>query len=132
MSEAASFPISLSCNFVSSISEWYLVVHGERASGVVDIFRDIYLRLPNDGTHSTREVIRTSVAASYQHWWQHVTSGVPHLRGKLRYGNDEIFRRFGQAIKGNSEALEPIGATAALETLTLQHEIIANRERICT
>lgn len=126
----AGVPVTLSCNFESSLSEWYLLVHGERALGVVDIFRDIYLRLPNDGTHATSEVIRTSMMATAQHWWQHLASGVPHLAGKLRYGNDEVFGRFGRAIAGEPNAIEPISADAAMQTLALQHDIILGRERI--
>ena len=128
--EGADYPITLSCNFESSLSEWYLLVHGEKAVGVVDIFRDIYLRLPNDRSHATGDVIRTSVMATAQHWWQHVASGVPHLRGKLRYGNDQVFGRFADAIRGEKEGLEPIDSEAALRTLSLQHDIIDHRERL--
>jgi predicted dehydrogenase len=128
--DAADYPITLSCNFESTLSEWYLVVHGEEAVGIVDIFRDIYLRLPNDGAHGTADVIRTSIRATTQHWWQHLTSGVPHLAGKLRYGNDEVFARFGRAIRGDREALCPIDAAMAYRILVLQHAIISERERI--
>ena len=126
----ADYPITLSCNFESSLSEWYLAVHGEKAVGIVDIFRDIYLRLPNDGGHGAREVIRTSMSATAQHWWQHVASGIPHLAGKLRYGNDEVFGRFGRAIAGDRDALRPIEAGAAQQILELQHAIISQRERV--
>jgi scyllo-inositol 2-dehydrogenase (NADP+) len=130
--EGADYPITLSCNFESSLSEWHLAVHGEEAVAIVDIFRDIYLRLPNDGGHGTADVIRTSVSATAQHWWQHLTSGVPHLAGKLRYGNDEVFDRFGRAIQGDREALKPIDASMAQQILALQHAIISGRERIYT
>jgi predicted dehydrogenase len=128
--EGADYPISMSCNFEASLSEWHVSVHGEHAVGIVDVFRDIYLRLPNDGAHDTRAVLTTSIAASAQHWWQHVSSGVPHLMGRLRYGNDEVFGRFSRAIAGDTEALAPIAADAALRTLTLQHSIIEQRERL--
>lgn len=124
------YPISLSCNFESSVSEWYLVIHGEHAMAVVDIFRDIYMRLPNDGRHGTTDVIRTSLAATGQHWWQHLTSGVPHLAGKLRYGNDEVFARFARAIAGERGALGSIDGSVAQRILTLQHAIISERERL--
>lgn len=128
--EGANYPVTLTCNFESSVSEWYLLVHGEAGVGVVDIFRDIYLRLPNDRTHSTGDVIRTSLSATTQHWWQHLASGLPHLLGKLRYGNDEVFGRFASAIGGEPDQLRPIDGEAALRTLTLQHEIISGRERL--
>jgi len=126
----ADYPITLSCNFESALSEWYLLVHGSKSVAIVDIFRDIYVRLPNDGGHGTAEVLRTSVGATVQHWWQHVASGVPHLMGKLRYGNDEVFRRFAAAASGDTTAINPISARKAQDILTLQHAIIDQRERI--
>lgn len=126
----SDYPITLSCNFESALSEWHLLVHGAKALAIVDIFRDIYLRLPNDGSHGTAEVIQTSLVATVQHWWQHLSSGVPHVMGKLRYGNDEVFRRFAAAATGDQAALQPISANMAQRILTLQHAIIDQRERI--
>lgn len=128
------YPVTMSCNFESAVSEWYVVAHGEKAVGIVDIFRDIYLRLPNDGTHATGDVIRTSIAATVQHWLQHVTSGLPHLAGRLLYGNDVVFGRFGNAVIGGvgegDAHLAPINASVAYETLALQHDLIEQSERI--
>ena len=121
-------PVSLHCNFESPVSEWYLAVFGTEGLGIVDVFRDIYVRLPNDGAHDTRTVIRTSLMATGQHWLQHLTSGVPHLTGRLSYGNDEVFDRFARGIGGDVEALAPIGAQSALAVLKLQHAIIDNQE----
>ncbi len=124
-SAAANYPIHLSCNFESPVSEWHLLVFGEKRLGVVDVFRDIYLSFPNDGAHDTRRVLTTSLAATLQHWTQHVTSGVPHLRGRLFYGNDAVMDRFAGAIlKDDAKGLEPIDARSALAGLKLQHDII--------
>jgi scyllo-inositol 2-dehydrogenase (NADP+) len=117
-------PVTLSCNFESPVSEWYLMVFGHDRLGIVDVFRDIYLSLPNDGAHDTARVFRTSLYATGQHLWQHITSGIPHLTGKLLYGNDEVFARFARAIRNPSEELHFIGAEDALAVLKLQHEII--------
>ena len=128
--EAADYPIALSCNFESPISEWYLIVEGEKRLAIVDVFRDIYLSLPNDGAHEAVNVVRTSLAATFQHWTQHLTSGIPHLTGRLVYGNDRVFARFAEAVAGEMSALEPIGADAALSVLKLQHAIIDRAESI--
>ena len=117
-------PISLHCNFESPISEWYLAVFGEKRIGIVDIFRDIYLSLPNDEKHSTIDVLRTSLCATGQHVWQHLISGLPHLAGRLMYGNEEVFSRFARAVNGDSNALLPIDGDSALAVLRLQHEIV--------
>ncbi len=123
-------PVTLSCNFESSLSEWYLQVHGENGVGMVDIFRDIYLRLPNDGGHGTKEVLRTSIKATWQHWAQHVQSGIQHLTGRLSYGNDEVFDRFADAANGDAERINPISGDAAFDVLRLQHDIIEQQERL--
>jgi predicted dehydrogenase len=127
---AAGYPIRLGCNFESPVSEWYLMVFGEKRLGIVDVFRDIYLSLPNDGGHDTRRVITTSLVATYQHWLQHVTSGLPHLTGKLFYGNDEVLARFAAAIDGDPMALEPINQASALDGLKLQHAIIESCKEV--
>jgi scyllo-inositol 2-dehydrogenase (NADP+) len=122
-------PITLSCNFESPVSEWYLMVFGENRLGIVDVFRDIYISLPNDGPHKTANVFRTSLYATGQHLWQHLASGIPHLRGSLFYGNDEVFGRFARAVRGSVEELAPIGPQSALAVLRLQHAIIDRQER---
>lgn len=129
-SPALDGSITLSCNFESPVSEWYLVVFGEKRLGVVDIFRDIYMSLPNDGAHGTADVFRTSIHTIGQHLWQHLASGIPHLRGKLFYGNDEVFGRFASAVRGSLADLDPINAESALAVLRLQHAIIERQERI--
>ena len=121
---ASNLPVRLSCNFESPVSEWHILVHGTNRLGIVDIFRDIYLSIPNDKSHSARYILRTSVAATLQHWAQYVSSGLPYLMGRLSYGNDEVFARFAAAVRGNLESFSPISGHAALSTLRLQHDII--------
>jgi predicted dehydrogenase len=124
---ARGVPATLRCNFDSPVSEWHIMVFGTKALAIVDVFRDIYIRLPNDGRHDTKSVLRTSIVATAQHWWQHVVNGVPHLRGRLSYGNEEVFARFAKAAGGGPDAagaLGPIGLDNALAVLRLQHAII--------
>ena len=128
--DTCAFPITLSLNFESPVSEWYLMVFGEKALGILDVFRDIYVRLPNDGVHDTPRVLRTSAAATVQHWWQHIVSGIPHLTGRLFYGNEEVFDRFARAIDGDAGALAPIGPDSALSILKLQHAIVDRAEHV--
>ncbi|HXV83000.1 MAG TPA: gfo/Idh/MocA family oxidoreductase, partial [Candidatus Binatia bacterium] len=99
-----------------------------RRLAIVDIFRDIYISLPNDGVHNTLMVLRTSFITTFQHWLQHITSGIPHLTGRLVYGTDEVFERFHRGIMGDVKALDPISSRAALHILELQHAIINRAE----
>ncbi|HXG29254.1 MAG TPA: Gfo/Idh/MocA family oxidoreductase [Nevskiales bacterium] len=119
-----SFPISLLMSFEAPVSEWFIVVMGEHACGLVDIFRDIYIRLPNDGQHETFSVLRTSLYASWQHWSQHLRSGTRHILGRLSYGNDTVFSLFADAVQ-HGRTPEGIDADDAVEVLEMQHEIIS-------
>jgi hypothetical protein len=119
-----AIPVVLCLNFEAPLTEWNLFVHGDDATGVVDIFRDIYVRLPNDGLHKTGTVFRTSVLATWQHWAQHFTSGIRHLTGRLRYGNEGIFTRFAEAVVTGTQPRN-IGPEDALRVLHMQHEIMA-------
>lgn len=122
-------PVKLDMGFEAPLSEWHVSVAGEHYLGDVDVFRDIYMRLPNDGAHTTWPVLRTSLVATLSHWMQHLFSGPRHLAGTLLYGNDEVFRRFAAAVRSSSEP-EGIGARDALAVLRMQHEILEHAERL--
>ncbi len=124
--DGARLPVTLSLHFESPVSEWHVAVLGERGAGIVDVFRDIYVRLPNDGEHNTLSVVRTSLAATWAHWSQHLTRGPLHVTGRLRYGNDEVYARFHAAATAGAP-LAGISPDDALEVLRMQHEILDRR-----
>jgi hypothetical protein len=115
--------------FESPISEWYIAVFGDISLGVADIFRDIYIRIPNDGRHSLPDIIRTSILGTVQHWWQHLPNGIRYLTNRLDYGNREVFRRFAAAASSGTDA-ERLSPDDALAVLQMQHESIQAAGRI--
>ncbi len=121
---AEKLPVTVDCAFDSSLSEWHVMVTGEKAIAILDIFRDIYLRLPNDGAHGALSILRTSLAAMGQHMLQYIPNGLSLLRGRLDYGNDEVFSRFAKAIRHQTPP-NGIGSIDALAVLRLQHEACA-------
>jgi predicted dehydrogenase len=123
LQDGRRIPVTLSLHFESPVSEWHVAVLGDRGIGDVDVFRDIYVRLPNDGEHRTLSVLRTSAAATWKHWSQHVTRGPLHLSGRLLYGNEEVYSRFHAAVTTQSP-LSDISAEDALEVLKMQHDIL--------
>lgn len=116
-------PATLNLNFESPVSEWHLLVFGSEQLGIVDVFRDIYVSLPNDGTHVSSTVLRTSLAASFQHWSQHLISGWGHLRKTLTYGNDEVFGRFARSVLEDVPA-EGITGSDGRDVQKMQEEIV--------
>ena len=89
---------SLQMSFAAALSEWQLIVLCERATLVCDIFRDILVTLADDGRHTPRQILGTSLRASAGHWSGVLRSGLGFTRGRLDYGNDEVFTRFSTAI----------------------------------
>jgi predicted dehydrogenase len=120
---AQDVPVTLTCNFVSPLSEWTIMVGGDQALGIVDIFRDFYLRLPQDGAHTLPQILGTSCRATLQHWANYIPNGLAYWRGRLDYGNDEIMRRFTASMESGVPP-DGIAATDAQEVLTLQHEAV--------
>jgi len=126
---AASLPVKLNMAFESPLSEWHVTVGAERCLADVDVFRDIYVRVPNDGAHTAWPVLRSSLAATAGHWLQHLVSGPGHLTGSLLYGNEEVFRRFADAALASAEPAD-IGPDDALAVLRMQHEVLSRAEPI--
>lgn len=122
-------PVKVNMAFEAPLSEWHITVAGEHCLGDVDVFRDIYIRLPNDGSHAAWPVLRTSLTATWWHWKEHILSGPGHLFGTLRYGNDEVFRRFAAAVRSSTQP-ENLGPEDALAVLRMQHDIIERAEHV--
>lgn len=118
-------PVSVNMDFTSPISEWHLAVCGEKLFGDIDIFRDIYIAVPNDGIHDTWKVFRTSFISTWQHWRQYPSRGIRHLTGRLLYGNDRVFSLFASGIL-LGEKMSGIEADDGLTVLKMQHIIINN------
>ena len=97
------YPVFLHINFESSITEWHVTVVGEEGTADIDVWRDIYVRLPNDGVHSAKDILMTSVLGAGQHFGGVLTGGLRHVRGRHLYGNQEIVRRFHAAIQGDAQ-----------------------------
>jgi predicted dehydrogenase len=115
---------TLLMNFEAALSEWHVVVNGERGTADVDIFRDIYHFAPNDGAHTARDILRTSFSAATAHLFGTFASGWLHVRSRLDYGNREIFRRFADAIHTRTLQPEYIGSHEAVAVRELQQEIL--------
>lgn len=126
-SGGALVPVSMETNFEVGISEWHITVFGEKGLGDIDIFRDIYMHLPNDKAHTTMTTFRTSAMAVAQHLGQHLPRGIQHLRGTLRYGVDEVFELLARSLR-TREPERGISAAEALEVLRMQHEAIERAE----
>ena len=120
---AGETPVSLVMNFEAPLSEWQVLVLGDEGMATLDVFRDIAMWLPNDRSHGTLDVFRTSLTATFAHLAGYPRPGWGHLRKTLRYGNEEVFARFHDAV-ANGADLRDISGEDALEVLRLQHWVV--------
>jgi scyllo-inositol 2-dehydrogenase (NADP+) len=125
---AGALPVTVQMNFEAPVSEWQVMVLGDEGMGCVDVFRDIAVHVPNDREHGALHVLRTSLSGTLGHWAGYPRSGAGHLRGTLRYGNDEVFRRFRKSAVGGTPP-DGIDVDDALRVLRLQHWIVDRAER---
>ncbi|HEY6325522.1 MAG TPA: Gfo/Idh/MocA family oxidoreductase [Candidatus Cybelea sp.] len=119
-------PASIHIDFESPICEWFFAVLGDRGIGYVDLFRDIYSYLPNDGQHLMREVLTTSALATLQHWGGFVRNGWSYVNHSLLYGFETVYKNFCDAIESGDARLvaahsAPIGlAVNELQLATVE------------
>jgi len=116
-------PASLYLNFEASLSEWYLLIYGDKRLGILDIFRDIYFSLPNDNGHKSLDIIQTSGLTIGGHLLGTLISGVKELKKDHLYGNDVVATEFADYIQNNQKP-KGISPENALHVNQLQFEII--------
>lgn len=119
----AGFPVFLHINFDSSITEWHVTIVGEKATVDIDVWRDIYVRLPNDGVHRAKDILWTSLIGAAQHFSGVLTGGIRYLAWRHHYGNDEVVRRFYRAIQGD-DCLQGMSAQEGLRVIEMMHQLI--------
>ncbi len=113
----------LTMNFAAPLSEWQLVLVGTRKLIAVDIFRDVSVLLPSDGRHDPPAILRTTLVGVGQHLAGVVRSGLAHVTGRLLYGNDEVVRRFLDAVTGAGD-LGGIDGRDGLAVVRILHDIL--------
>lgn len=122
--DARGIPVQVDMNFDAPLSEWHIGVFGTRRAAFVDVFRDILVVVPNDGTHLGRDILRTSASAGWSHVAGTLKSGVLLMAGRLSYGNDEVVRNFCLACQGQRGALAGISAADGAAVVGMQHRVI--------
>jgi scyllo-inositol 2-dehydrogenase (NADP+) len=117
-------PARIEMNFDAPLSEWHLGIAGSDRLAVVDVFRDVTVVIRNDGSHSARQILRTSADAIGSHLWGVARSGYLLASHQLAYGNDEVIRRFVRACRSGSPPRRMAG-TDGLAVVQLQHQVLA-------
>lgn len=120
---AGDIPVGFCNMFEAPVSEWHFCVLGSKAVGIIDIFRDVLVVLPNDGQHLALDVMRTTFLGVGNHLWGVLSSGIQMLKGNLLYGNEEVFRRFLDAVESGKQP-ESISGEDGLQVVRALNEMI--------
>ena len=120
---ASGFSLYLHINFASSLTEWHVTVVGDKGTADIDVWRDIYIYLPNDGAHAAKDILRTSLYSTFQHLWGVWTGGFRYIMGRHLYGNPEVQDRFYRAIRGE-DSLQGMNADEGIRVVEMMHELI--------
>lgn len=104
------------------ISEWQVVLVGSRGVAVLDLFRDIALRVRPDGAHRPLDILKTSARMVGDHAVGFAASGTRYVSGRLFWGHDTLIMEFVDAILGR-RAL-PVPAEEALGVVRVTDRIV--------
>jgi hypothetical protein len=125
---------SLTMVFVAPVSEWFIVVFGERRVLTIDLFRDILTVMKPDGNHSLSEVIASSLRGFGQQVGGFVASGACYLTNQMRFGQDVLVRQFLDAVTGVGplpvEPREALGVLQVMEAILADIPALAERQAL--
>ena len=120
---SGNIPIRLVMNFMTSLSEWQVVVFGSKYLGIVDIFRDILVVAPNDASHNARNILTTTAYVTFTHLMGSLRSGLKLINKKLLYGVDIVHDKFAKGIRENL-TLDGIFVDDGIKIVAMQHDVI--------
>jgi predicted dehydrogenase len=102
-------------------SEWFLALYCSRATLVLDLFRDILIRVPAERSHGIRDVLTASWTATLQHWAGTFSTGVRSLAGRQDYGADRLMKSF--LSSASSRSAPPVTAEDGWRVVELIEQI---------
>lgn len=122
-------PAILYANYDSALSEWFFVIHGKNRTGVVDIFRDIYLPFDNDNSHTPKDILWTSFSGIRSSILGSVNSGIKVVKNDYLCGNDLVFASFADSIQYGKRP-EHTSVNDAVLINNLQFEIMHKAQNV--
>ena len=107
----------------SPFSEWLFVLFCSRSVLVLDLFRDILIKLPPEKAHRAMDVLKFSSGSTLQMWKEIGVSGLRFARHRLLYGHDQLVNLFLEsAVNGEKP---PVTAQDGIEVVALAEEILS-------
>ncbi len=115
-------PAQATMVFGAPLSEWHVTLVGRRRAVDLDLFRDIAVRVPSDHAHTAPDIARTSAKALFDHSAGFAASGLNLMRGRQRWGHDQLIRAFVRAARGLGP--NPVPLPDALDVVRLADAVL--------
>lgn len=118
---------NLTMIFRAPVSEWLITAIGSEAVASVDIFRDICVVIPSDGSHRARDILRTSRRAVLDHVRGVASTGIRYVVGRQFWGHDVLIRTFLRAVREDRNP--PVTGEDGARIVGLMGQILASAIR---
>ena len=109
--------------FEAPVSEWHLGLVTEHSVIDLDLFRDIAIRVGNDGSHKAADIARTSLKAIGGHVAGFAAAGTRYATKRQAWGHDVIIGLFIEAIQGRGPT--PVPLDESLNVVRVTDAILA-------
>ena len=117
-----SAPATISMNFNSPVSEWHVAIVCAKSIVILDLFRDVAIRIASDGPHKGRDILQTSIAAGFGHYFGVVASGARVALGRQDWGHGELIRQVVEAVRTGS--VSPVKLSESLKVVQILDELV--------
>jgi predicted dehydrogenase len=116
-------PAYLSAWFGAPSSEWWLALHCDQATLLIDLFRDICVAIPPERAHGRSDVITVAARTTSQFWSGAMSTAARVIAGDQSFGVNGLVRRFVDAVNGGEP---PTTAEDGARVVALIEDILAN------
>lgn len=108
--------------FGAPVSEWNLVVVGARAVAAIDVFRDIAILIPSDGSHKPIDILRTSSRMIIGHARGVISTGSRFIARRQFWGHERLIDEFLSAVEEDIDP--PVTGEDGLRIVELMSELL--------
>jgi predicted dehydrogenase len=115
-------PAYLTAWFGAPSSEWWLALQCDRASLLIDLFRDVCVMVPPERAHGRRDVISGAARATFRFWRGALSTAARVTAGDQSFGANDLIRGFVDAVEGGEP---PTKAEDGVRVVALIEDILA-------
>lgn len=115
-------PGQITMVFGAPVSEWQVVLTGDKGVVALDLFRDVAVRIGPDGAHRAADILKTSAKVVADHTAGFIASGTRFALRRSFWGHDVLIHRLVDAILGRGPV--PVTTDQALRVVSVADRLV--------